>query len=101
MALPRKEKTVHQDPASAQHIAQTDTPLVFLPPYSPDLNPLELVFATRKALARGGHADSRHALDLSGDRRGPLLPARMSALLPPLWRHIMVNRARSPASVTR
>ena len=33
---------VHKDPVSAQHIAQTGATLVFLPPYSPDLNPIEL-----------------------------------------------------------
>ena len=35
---------------------------LFLPPYSPDLNPIELVFAKLKALARGAAQRSREAL---------------------------------------
>jgi transposase len=53
---------VHKDPVSAQHIAQTGATLVFLPPYSPDLNPIELVFAKLKALARGAAKRTRDTL---------------------------------------
>ena len=35
---------------------------MFLPPYSPDLNPIEQVFTTFKALAQGAAKRSREAL---------------------------------------
>ena len=54
---------VHQDPVSAQSIEQAGAPLVFLLPYSPDLNPIEPVFAKLKALARGAATRSREALE--------------------------------------
>ena len=53
---------VHKDPVSAQLIAQAGATLVFLPPYSPDLNPIEQVFAKLKALARGAAKRTREAL---------------------------------------
>ena len=53
---------VHKDPGSAQHRAQTGATLVFLPPYSPDLNPIELVFANLKARARGAAKRTRETL---------------------------------------
>lgn len=53
---------VHKDPLSAQYIAQAGAQLMFLPPYSPDLNPIEQVFAKLKALARGAAPRSREAL---------------------------------------
>ena len=53
---------IHKDPVSAQLIAQQEATLRFLPPYSPDLNPIEQVFAKLKALARGAALRSREAL---------------------------------------
>ena len=53
---------VHKDPLSAQAIERTGARRLFLPPYSPDLNPIELVFAKLKALARGAAQRSREAL---------------------------------------
>ena len=53
---------VHKDPVSAQHIEQTGATLMFLPSYSPDLNPIEQVFAKLKALARGAATRTREAL---------------------------------------
>ena len=54
--------SVHKDPASARQIEQAGATLRFLPPYSPDLNPIEQVFAKLKALARGAALRSREAL---------------------------------------
>ena len=53
---------VHKDPVRAQLIAQRGAPLLFLPPYRPDLNPIEQVFAKLKALARGAAPRSRETL---------------------------------------
>jgi transposase len=46
--------------------------LVFLPPYSPDLNPIELVFAKLKALLR---AAAERTVDALWDRIGEILKA--------------------------
>lgn len=43
---------VHRDAASAAAIARAGATLHFLPPYSPDLNPIELAFAKLKAVLR-------------------------------------------------
>ena len=53
---------VHKDPVSAQQIEQAGATLRFLPPYSPDLNPIERVFAQLKALARGAAKRTREDL---------------------------------------
>lgn len=53
---------VHKDPVSAQLIEQRGATLMFLPPYSPDLNPIERVFAKLKALARGAAKRTREDL---------------------------------------
>ena len=53
---------IHKDPVSAQLIEQRGATLRLLPPYSPDLNPIEQVFAKLKALARGAATRSREAL---------------------------------------
>lgn len=54
--------SVHKDPVSAQQIEQAGATLRFLPPYSPDLNPIEQVFAKLKALARGAAKRTREEL---------------------------------------
>ena len=54
--------SVHKDPVSAQQIEQAGATLRFLPPYSPDLNPIELVFAKLKAWARGAAYRTREDL---------------------------------------
>jgi putative transposase len=40
--------TFHKSPETAQHIAATGATLLFLPPYSPDFNPIEHDFAALK-----------------------------------------------------
>ena len=43
---------VHKQPAVREAIAAVGASLRFLPPYSPDFNPIELAFAKLKALTR-------------------------------------------------
>jgi transposase len=43
-------------------IAAVDATILYLPPYSPDLNPIEQMFAKLKALLRKAAARTRHAL---------------------------------------
>ena len=62
---------VHKDPVSAQYLERAGAQFVFLPPYSPDLNPIEQVFAKLKALVRGAASRSREAL---WDYLGTALP---------------------------
>ena len=42
----------HKGPAVCQAIAATGARLLYLPPYSPDFNPIENAFAKLKALLR-------------------------------------------------
>ena len=46
----------HKHPAVRQAIRRAGAKLLFLPPYSPDLNPIEQVFAKLKALLRSAAA---------------------------------------------
>jgi len=59
--------------------------LLFLPAYSPDLNPIEMVFAKTKAFAQSSHPDGRCAV--AGSRQDLALPdpRGMRQLLPALW----------------
>jgi transposase len=43
----------HKSTAAAQSIEAVGARLVFLPPYSPDLNPIENIFSKLKQLVRG------------------------------------------------
>ena len=52
----------HKRPRTRQLIESAGTELVFLPPYSPDLNPIERVFAKIKHLLRSLACRTREAL---------------------------------------
>jgi transposase len=52
----------HKRPRTRQLIESAGAKLVFLPPYSPDLNPIELVFAKIKHLLRSLACRTRDAL---------------------------------------
>ena len=62
----------------------------FLPKYSPDLNPIEQVFAKFKTLLRKAEARSYEAINLRGLRQNPRpLPARRMRCIPQerrIWR---------------
>ena len=66
--------------------------LMFLPPDSPDLNPIEQGFAKRKALARGTTQRTHETLWTSlGTALSHFSPAGMSTLLLPLRLHGNAN----------
>jgi transposase len=54
--------SVHKSPRARAVIEATGARLVFLPTYSPDLNPIELAFAKSKAALRRAEARSFEAL---------------------------------------
>jgi transposase len=62
--------SAHKVPGVSEAIEAAGARLLYLPPYSPDFNPIEQLFAKLKALLRKG----RGAL-----RRGPLEPYRNSS----------------------
>ena len=49
----------HKNPAVRRAIEAGGAPRWFLPTYSPDLNPIELAFATRKAILRKARCRTR------------------------------------------
>jgi len=52
----------HQSPKIRQTIKVEGATLLYLPPYSPDLNPIEMAFAKLKALLRKAAERSTEAL---------------------------------------
>jgi len=52
----------HKSPAAEKAILAKGAWLLFLPPYSPDLNPIEMAFAKLKALLRARAIRTIHAL---------------------------------------
>lgn len=54
--------SAHKGGRVRQIIKGGDCELLYLPPYSPDLNPIEEAFAKLKGLLRQGEARSREAL---------------------------------------
>ena len=55
----------HKSAAAEKAIRAKDAWLLFLPPYSPDLNPIEMAFAMLKALLRAHAVTERNATKLS------------------------------------
>jgi transposase len=62
----------HKGKAVRQAIRAAGAKLIFLPPYSPDLNPIEQVFAKLKTLLRKA---AERTVDATWQRIGALLPA--------------------------
>ena len=71
----------HKSPAVRTAIERVGATLRFLPPYSPDLNPIEQVFAKLKALLR--HAAER-TVEMTWRRIGTLLELLRTGGMPPL-----------------
>ena len=53
----------HKSRAALQAILDAGATYLFLPPYSPDMNPIELAWSKLKALLRSFEARTREALD--------------------------------------
>lgn len=63
--------------------------VVYLPPYSPDLNPIEQVFAKFKHLLRSGPADAARLVGDHAEIAAGILRRRMPPLFSPLRLHAM------------
>lgn len=64
--------SVHKSAVARAHIEGAGCHLLFLPPYSPDFNPIELAFAKIKQRLRGAEARTYEALVAA---TGPALDA--------------------------
>lgn len=72
----------HKGPRAAQALKARGCRLLFLPPYSPDLNPIEQAFAKLKAhLKRIGARTFEHLLHAIGDICGLFSPEECSNFL--------------------
>jgi transposase len=80
----------HKNPAVRAAIRKTGARLLFLPPYSPDLNPIEQVFAKLKHLLRKAAERSHEATWL---RIGSLL----DAFSPDECANYLVNSGYAPS----
>ena len=81
----------HKSPAVRRAIEETGAHLWFLPTYSPDLNPIELVFAKLKALLRQARCRTREAL---WDTIGAIVPRYEPAECRNYFRHCGYSAAR-------
>ena len=88
----------HKSPAAEQAIRERGAWLIFLPPYSPDLNPIEMAFAKLKASARHGHAHHRRTLEGHRANLRSLDPRGVCKLLPS--RRIRIQMSVRCSSVT-
>lgn len=57
--------SAHKAPAVREWIEAAGAEVLYLPPYSPDLNPIEKAWAKLKQLLRAAKARSKEALDLA------------------------------------
>ena len=89
---------VHKQPAVRAAIEPVGAHVRFLPPYSPDFNPIELAFAKLKAFLRAARPRSfDHVCGLLAAALGPLHCRRMSRLHPALrlsGRYRVIKNAR-------
>ena len=74
----------HKVDGVRQAIAAARASLLFLPPYSPDLNPIEQLFAKLKALLRKAAARPRRSSGRRSVASSPPSASRMRPLSPPL-----------------
>jgi transposase len=90
----------HKGPAVCQAIAATGARLLYLPPYSPDFNPIENAFAKLKALLRKAAEPTVDGLwDAIGPRHRPLHAQRMCQLLRRSWIRAGLKRIRSSVMI--
>ena len=76
----------HKSPGGAQTVQDIAARFPFLPPYSPDLDPMEMAFSNLKTLKpKGRGADLRSAMASRRTCPRPLLGKEMLQLLHSKW----------------
>ena len=76
----------HKVPGARKTIERVEAQMVFVPPYSPDFNPIEMAFAKLKALLRARAARTVTTLwDAAGSVLDAFTPERMCQLLHSRW----------------
>jgi transposase len=79
----------HKGASVRETIARAGASLLYLPPYSPDLNPIEPVFAKLKALLRKAQARTR-------DDLWTTIGALLDAFSPSEYRNYITNAGYAP-----
>ena len=74
----------HRSPKAAGILKDIGAWFLFLPPYSPDLNPIEMAFAKLKAIRRENDSLDRFLILLSPKSRSPDLRPALESRRPPL-----------------
>ena len=103
--------STHKVACIREAIARAGATLCYLPPYSPDLNPIELCFATLQAIVRGARCRSIDTLwPLLGAslarwpasvQRNAAIPSDTAAIPPPQGHEKRFNLASSRPSPAR
>jgi transposase len=81
----------HKGPRVRELVEAAGATVVYLPPYSPNLNPIELTFAKLKQLTRSAPHDRRRALAGRPADARPVHARRRRRLHPPLRVHATVK----------
>ena len=86
----------HKSPGGAQTVQDIAARFPFLPPYSPDLDPMEMAFSKLKTLKpKGRGADLRSAMAGRRTCPRPLLGREMLQLFHSQWTSDQLNATRS------
>ncbi len=79
--------SAHKAPAVRQWIEKAGAEVLYLPPYSPDLNPIEKAWAELKQLLRAAQARTKPTLDQATTKALPCItPANARA-----WFRLVIN----------
>jgi transposase len=91
----------HKVAGIAEAVAAREAQLIYLPPYSPDLNPIEQAFQIQGAAAQSRRAHGREPVAGHRPHRRPLLASRMPKLLQQRrLRNLIRNRSKSSISAS-
>ena len=75
----------HKHPRVRELIESAGATLLYLPPYSPDLNPIEMIWSKVKRLLRSAAARTIETLhDAFGDAMAAVTPSDIAGCFPPL-----------------
>jgi transposase len=90
----------HKSPVAKKAILDKGAWLLFLPPYSPDLNPIEMVRKTQGPSARQSRPHHRHSLESHWPNLRPVRTPRMQKLFRRRRIWIQLNIRRSSCGLS-